>query len=36
MQKVSKRKAYEKPVVKKSLVLLQSVTAQSNSLPTPG
>jgi len=29
MQK--ERKSYEKPVVKKSLVLLQSVTAQSSS-----
>jgi hypothetical protein len=31
MRVVSKRKSYEKPVLRKSLVLLQSVTAQSNS-----
>ena len=31
MQKVTTRKSYEKPALKKSLVLLQSVTAQSAS-----
>ncbi len=31
MQKVAKRKSYEKPALRKSLVLLQSVTAQSSS-----
>ncbi len=32
MQKVTTRKSYEKPALKKSLVLLQSVTAQSQSV----
>ena len=31
MQEVAKRKAYEKPALRKSLVLLQSVTAQTSS-----
>lgn len=31
MKNVADRKSYEKPILRKSLVLLQSVTAQSNS-----
>jgi len=35
MQVVAKRKSYEKPVLRKSLVLLQSVTALGTSNDTP-